>query len=246
MFMLCYKNGSLAREQVRDAINDAQGSSALEDKKSWDAFNEAALTTPVLGQETSTHPMRVGLFFPKREIVPDVHEGVYRFLHDNATMTPLPEGDKHKHWNSPNDDARAILESQFLSLRLRSQALLRPFTPPQPRRLYLVGGASANSAIVSLAAQVLGSSDGVYALTLGGNACALGAAYKAAWGVGRQAEESFEDFLEARWDEGQFARKVADGCAKDVWERYGEGVKVLEEVERYLLEKQRERRGSEE
>ncbi|CBX94953.1 similar to D-xylulose kinase [Plenodomus lingam JN3] len=233
MFMLCYKNGGLAREHIRDAINKTSGA---ESSKSWDTFNERALSIPPLGQKTPGDPMRLGLFFPRPEIVPNVSAGTWRFLWQDNTLTPLTSDDASK-WSIPEDDARAILESQFLSLRLRSQSLVSPqgSLPPQPRRVYLVGGGAVNHAIAELAGQVLGGSDGVYKLEIGGNACALGAAYKAAWGVQRNAGEKFEDFLEQRWNEEGFVKKICEGYRRGVWEGYGEAVRGLEEVERWVV-----------
>lgn len=101
----------------------------------------------------------------------------------------------------------------------------------------MVGGGAVNPAIAELAGQVLGGSEGVYKLDIGGNACALGAAYKAAWGVERKDEkELFENWLEARWDEGTFVRRVCDGYRKGVWERYGEALRGFEGVESRAVE----------
>ncbi|KAJ4373785.1 hypothetical protein N0V83_002524 [Neocucurbitaria cava] len=239
MFMLCYKNGGLAREHTRDAINKVTGAS---DAKSWDNFNETALTTPALGQAAPSDPMRLGLYFPRPEIVPNVKEGTWRFLWKDNTLSPIaPEGaqakTEDKSWPIPQADARAILESQFLSLRLRSQSLVEPqgSLPAQPRRIYMVGGGAVNPAIAELAAQVLGGSDGVYKLEIGGNACALGAAYKAAWGVQRKSGEKFEDYLEARWHEEGFVKKICEGYRKGVWEQYGEALKGFDEVEKQAI-----------
>lgn len=240
MFMLCYKNGGLAREHIRDAINKHSNGAS----KSWDLFNETALKTPVLGQEDpKSDPARLGLYFPRPEIVPNVKEGTWRFLYKDNTLSPVaPQGaqgkTEDKTWPIPTADARAILESQFLSLRLRSQSLVGPQgdLPPQPRRIYMVGGGAANSAIADLAGQVLGGSEGVFKLDIGGNACALGAAYKAAWGVQRQKDEKFEDYLEKRWNEKDFVKKVCDGYRKGVWERYGEALKGFDQVEKKAIE----------
>lgn len=241
MFMLCYKNGGLAREHIRDALN-ADSSSP---KGSWDKFNDTALSTPPLGQSSPTDPMRLGLFFPRPEIVPAVKSGVWRYTYTPSTDSLV---DAKSAWPTPTADARAILESQFLSLRLRSQSLVSPqgTLPAQPRRVYLVGGGAANPAIADLAGQVLGGSEGVFKLEIGGNACALGSAYKAAWGVQRSGQgERFEDFLEKRWDEESFVRKVADGYREGVFERYGEAVKGLEGLEAVAVREKGEGRGEE-
>jgi xylulokinase len=234
MFMLCYKNGGLAREHIRDATNGSSTS------KAWETFNKTALDTPVLGQSSPTDPMRLGLFFPRPEIVPNVKAGTWRFLYDASSDSLTPADKNENKWSTPSADARAILESQFLSLRLRSQSLVsapeNSTLPAQPRRVYLVGGGAVNPAIADLAGQVLGGSEGVYKLEIGGNACALGASYKAAWGVQRQQGEKFEDFLEQRWNEEGFVRKICDGYREGVFERYGEALKGMEGVEKRAVQ----------
>ncbi|CAI6336966.1 unnamed protein product [Periconia digitata] len=238
MFMLCYKNGGLAREHIRDAINSLTPSAT---PNSWDLFNSTATSTPVLGQENpKSDPQRLGLFFPRPEIVPNVKAGTWRFLYKNDRLSAVNSANDNSSadWPIPKADARAILESQFLSLRLRSQNLVEPqgALPPQPRRIYMVGGGAANSAIAELAGQVLGGSEGVYKLDIGGNACALGAAYKAAWGVQRENDENFEDFLEKRWNEEGFVKKICEGYRKGVFERYGDALKGFAEMEHKAFE----------
>lgn len=183
MFMLCYKNGGLARERIRNAINTADA----QPPHTWTAFNNTATQTPVLGQpspDPAAAPMRLGLFFPRPEIVPNVHSGTWRYLYTpgSRTLAPAHPAPDSPVWPIPHADARAILESQLLSLRLRARSLVAAQhpRPPQPRRIYLVGGGAANPAIATLCGEVLGGVEGVYRLDIGGNACALGAAYKAA------------------------------------------------------------------
>lgn len=241
MFMLCYKNGSLAREQVRDAVNAKE--SQDKNSKDWETYNRVATASPVLGQsDPSKGPARMGLFFPRPEIVPNVKAGTWRFLYDEASksLTPVQPGDAK--WPEPDADARAILESQYLSLRLRSQALVTPQKsasgaplPPQPRRVYLVGGGSANAAFADLAGQVLGGAEGVFKLDIGGNACALGGAYKACWGVERAPGETFEDFLDKRWNEEEFVKRVAEGYREGIWEQYGKALEGFDQMEKLVL-----------
>ena len=123
-------------------------------------------------------------------------------------------------------------------MRLRANPLLSTSIPAQPRRVYLVGGASKNPAITKVLGQVLGGKEGVYRLDVGGNACALGAAYYAAWAVERKKkggeEEEFEDFVAKRWEEGGRIVKVGEGYEEGVWEEYGDMLGAFEEVERKI------------
>ncbi|KAJ5698309.1 hypothetical protein N7462_000314 [Penicillium macrosclerotiorum] len=232
MFMLCYKNGGLAREHVRDAINES-----LKDSPSqpWANFDEIALSTPPLGQQNPTDPMKMGLFFPRPEIVPNLRSGQWRFNYDptSGNLKETTEG-----WVRPQDEARSIIESQMLSLRLRSRGLTTSpgnGLPAQPRRVYLVGGGSKNKAIAQIAGEILGGAEGVYKLDIGDNACALGAAYKAVWGIERQEGQTFEDLVGQRWHEEDFIERIADGYQKGVFEQYGQAVEGFEKMEQQIL-----------
>jgi len=251
MFMLCYKNGSLARERVRDTLNDAKfadsacvSSSKDEEREQipnhdtdpWAFFNDSAISSRPLNQKTSTDPMHLALSFPLPEIVPNVSAGDWHFTYSPSSHTLIPDTEMHH----PTTSARTILESQFLSLRLRSSALMLPqhtvdglSVPPQLGRIYLVGGGSVNPAIQQLCGEVLGGAEGVYRLDIGGNACALGAAYKAVWVTEREEGETFEELVAKRWTEDDFVVKVDKGYRKGLWERYGqasEGFAIMEKV----------------
>ncbi|KAL4787850.1 FGGY family of carbohydrate kinase [Aspergillus varians] len=241
MFMLCYKNGGLAREKIRDAINDSQNDKSPSNP--WANFDIIALKTPPLGQNSPSDPMKMGLFFPRPEIVPNLRSGQWRFNYNPATGT-LTETDQG--WDKPLDEARAIIESQLLSLRLRSRGLTQspgPGIPAQPRRVYLVGGGSKNKTIAKIAGEILGGSDGVYKLEIGDNACALGAAYKAVWAIERTNGQTFEDLIGKRWHEEEFIEKIADGYQKEAFERYGRAVEGFEKMELQVLEQEGVKRG---
>lgn len=53
--------------------------------------------------------------------------------------------------------------------------------------------------------------EGVYRLGVGGNACALGSAYKAVWAVERREGETFEQLVGGRWREDHSVVKAAEG-----------------------------------
>lgn len=186
--------------------------------------------------------MKIGLFFPRPEIVPNVRAGTWRFLYDPTVSTATAANETA--WKQPEEDARAIIESQLLSLRLRSRDLVESpkgahaHLPPQPRRVYLVGGGSQNAAIAKIAGEVLGGVEGVFRLDVGENACALGAAYKAVWSVERKPGQSFEELIGVRWDENKFVEKIAEGYQEGIFERYGIAVEGLDLVEKHVLKRQ--------
>lgn len=242
MFMLCYKNGGLAREKVRDALPASKSTSP----DPWFSFNTHALSTPPLDQTHPAMPAKLGLYFPLPEIVPNVRAGTWRYTccSDGSNLTEMSPSD---NWTA-EDDVRAIIESQILSLRLRSLPLVhvQGDKPPQPRRIYLVGGGSLNPAIAQVVGEVLGGTEGVWKLDVGGNACALGAAYKAVWSIERKEREkgeglegkyqSFEDLIGERWRESEAVEKVDKGYRSEVWGRYKGVLGAFAEMEGRVLE----------
>jgi len=236
MFMLCYKNGGLAREKVRDTLPPPP----VEAKDPWAKFNEAVLATPPLGMKSPTDRAKIGLYFPLPEIVPNIRSGTWRYtvpLSDHNDLRESKSGPEN-NW-IPADDARAIVESQALSMRLRSHSLVGSPSggklPPQPRRIYLVGGGSLNPAIARVMGDVLGGADGVYRLDVGGNACALGGAYKAVWAFERGEGETFDELIGKRWREEGAISRVDEGYKEGVFERYGEVVPAFERMEGEIL-----------
>lgn len=240
MFMLCYKNGGLAREKVRDSLP----SSSSEAKDPWETFNHHALSTsPLDVSNPETDKAKLGLYFYLPEIVPNISAGTWRYECSAVDGSGLQE--VTQKW-PVEKDARIIIESQALSMRLRSQNLVStpPSTPTgtssplpaQPRRIYLVGGGSLNPAIAKIMGDVLGGVDGVYKLDVGGNACALGGAYKAVWAFERRDEtETFDELIGKRWKEEGAIKKVDGGYKRGVFEGYGKVLRAFGEMEERTL-----------
>ncbi|TGZ84585.1 actin-like ATPase domain-containing protein [Ascodesmis nigricans] len=229
MFMLCYCNGALARNSIRDSVNKSSSSSS--DPESWDVFNDAAFSGAP--SPSSLPPTaQLGYYFPLPENIPNVQSGTWRFTY---TLSSGDLSESSEKWNIPHDDPRAILDSQALSMRMRSAPLLAT-NNGQPRRLYMVGGGSKNPAITSAMADVLGGIEGVYKLDIGGNACALGAAYYATWAAERKEKEGFEDFVAERWDEKNRVEKMGEGYRQGVWEWYGKVLEGFREAEGKVIE----------
>ncbi len=233
MFMLCYKNGGLAREKARDALpTKATGSDP------WAEFNKNVFDTPPLDVRSEEDSAKLGLYFYLPEIVPNIRAGTWRYecAKDGSNLKPAANA-----W-APETDARVIVESQALSMRLRSQKLVegpsgtgRSALPAQPRRIYLVGGGSLNPAIASVMGSVLGGVDGVYKLDVGGNACALGGAYKAVWAFERAEGETFDELIGKRWKEEGAIQKVDVGFRDGVFQQYGNVLPAFEELEEKIL-----------
>ncbi|KAJ9118314.1 hypothetical protein QFC22_004225 [Naganishia vaughanmartiniae] len=177
MGMLCYKNGSLAREYVRDQLPGAT--------PSWDTFNKAVTSESIPQPDQLESDFTFGFYYPKQEIIPRGVHGFYHVKQDQQGQLTLAEASDVKqagktiHWSAA--DARRILESQFLSFKSRIQQLL----PEESRqrgleRIYVAGGASANPVIVQLLSTILNGP--VYTTSDGTTqGCAVGGAYRAAW-----------------------------------------------------------------
>ncbi|KJZ77043.1 Putative D-xylulose kinase A [Hirsutella minnesotensis 3608] len=243
MFMLCYKNGGLAREKVRDNLKlqsdngDAQQprpSAQVDHNREWDAFNQAVLETPPLDMSKTGDRAKMGLYFPLRETVPNIRPGTWRFtcMPDGSDLQPVSEP-----WATATDP-RIITESQALSMRLRSKNLVhspRDGLPAQPRRIYLVGGGSHNPAIARVLGDVLGGADGIYKLDVGGSACALGGAYKALWALEREPNQTFDDLIAARWKEEGAVERIGDSYRPETYAKYGDVLGAFEAMEQHLL-----------
>ncbi|THH32532.1 hypothetical protein EUX98_g1660 [Antrodiella citrinella] len=131
--MLCYKNGALARDQVRNKYANAD----------WAKFNELVEQTP-----TGNNGL-LGYYFSLPEIIPPNVVGNFYFS-TSPSIRAVPESEV-----SAAAHPRAVLESQFLSIRSRIQAVLPANSPPL-QRLVLSGGSSSNPIIRQLAADVFG------------------------------------------------------------------------------------------
>ncbi|KAJ6619732.1 actin-like ATPase domain-containing protein [Mycena sp. CBHHK59/15] len=113
--MLCYKNGALAREQVRDQYT--QGN--------WQPYNATVEDTP------PGNNGYMGLYFPLPEIIPPNIVGNFFYQVKAADQVSATESiPDHAH-------PRAILESQFLSIRSRIAAILPPHAPRLHRLVYV-------------------------------------------------------------------------------------------------------------
>ncbi|XP_055363673.1 xylulose kinase isoform X2 [Betta splendens] len=128
MALLCFKNGSLTRERIR---NQCAGGS-------WEAFS-AALTNTVLGNNGN-----IGFYFDTMEITPPAI-GIHRFDKDDNEVSSL----------SPEAEVRALVEGQFLSRRLHAERLGYSIIPGT--RVLATGGASCNKEILQVLSDVFGA-----------------------------------------------------------------------------------------
>jgi xylulokinase len=164
MAMICYKNGALTRELVRDR---AAGGS-------WEKFNEA------LDATTPGNVGCIGFYVRVPEITPPtLKTGILRFDRRGRQVKAF----------DPAVDCRAVVEGQFLSMRLHCANL-----GIVPRSILATGGASANAAIVQVIADVFGVP--VY-VGEQPNSASVGAAYRALHGWACAQKRRFIPFAKA-------------------------------------------------
>uniref|UniRef100_A0A674AR98 Xylulose kinase n=1 Tax=Salmo trutta TaxID=8032 RepID=A0A674AR98_SALTR len=94
MALICYKNGSLTRERIR---NKCAGGS-------WEVFSSVLRTTPI-GNDGN-----IGIYFDAMEITPSA-VGVHRFDKDNTKVS------------AKTGEIRALVEGQFLAKRVHAEKL---------------------------------------------------------------------------------------------------------------------------
>lgn len=158
MSLICFRNGSLAREALRDQL-----------KLAWSDFDAEGLATTPAGNEG-----RVMLPFFGPEITP---------RHDfNGPVRNFPED------APPAVQVRALLEGQFLNMRLHSQWL-----GEKPTLIRLTGGASQNHGIAQLIANIFQAPVERFAVA---NGAALGAAIRAAHACGENLAQLTSSFCQ--------------------------------------------------
>ena len=184
--MLCYKNGSLAREKVRN--EHANGD--------WAHFNELVAATP------PGNNGYWGLYFPLPEIIPPNVVGNFYFKSKDGVTAPTPvetlPGIAHP---------RAILESQLLSIRARVAAILQQ-DAPRLRRLVLTGGASTNLTIRQVSADLFGIP--VYVAEDTSEAAATGGALLARYAWWLSSGEAAGSFEKMRASDAERMKLVAE------------------------------------
>lgn len=163
MSLICFRNGSLAREALRDAHG-----------LDWSAFDAEALA-----ESACAAGQNQMLPFYGPEITP-------RFDFTAPVLNGSPE---FESGSNPALQVRALLEGQFLNMRLHSQ-----WMGVKAERIRLTGGASKNDGIAQLVADVFQAP--VERLEVS-NSAALGAALIAATAAGHDINALQATFCQA-------------------------------------------------
>ncbi|KAJ3027201.1 UNVERIFIED_CONTAM: hypothetical protein HDU68_004251 [Siphonaria sp. JEL0065] len=165
--MLCFKNGSLAREAVRKQCCPTD---------TWQEFDTVLSKTPI----GNTH--HIGFFHPEPEITPTTHLPT---SHIFPPSSPSPEPPSAF---SPAVQIRAIVETHCLRLRHHTRLL----GVSGIKRILVSGGASANRQILATLANVFQVP--VYTVkdeTIKGNAAAYGGVLRAIHGLECERQGKF-------------------------------------------------------
>ncbi|XP_075412153.1 xylulose kinase isoform X1 [Tenrec ecaudatus] len=151
MALLCFKNGSLMREKIRDELASC----------SWKEFSKALQATEM------GNGGNLGFYYDVMEITPEI-SGRYRFNADGYEVSAFPR----------DVEIRALVEGQFMAKRIHAERLGYRVTPRT--KILATGGASRNSAILQVLADVFGAT--VYVTNTTNSAC-MGSAYRAFHGT---------------------------------------------------------------
>lgn len=160
MSLTCFRNGSLAREALRDELG-----------LDWSDFDEEGLAKTRPGNQGDLMlPFYGPEITPRRDFDAPVRRG-----------TPDFEAGEN-----PPRQVRALLEGQFLNMKLHSQWMNLDITT-----IRLTGGASENSGIAQLIANIFQAPVERLAVADG---AALGAALRAAHSCGHDLETLYASF----------------------------------------------------
>uniref|UniRef100_G1R015 Xylulose kinase n=1 Tax=Nomascus leucogenys TaxID=61853 RepID=G1R015_NOMLE len=128
MALLCFKNGSLMREKIRDESAS----------RSWSDFSKALQSTEM------GNGGNLGFYFDVMEITPEII-GRHRFNTENRKVAAFP-GDV---------EVRALIEGQFMAKRIHAEGL--GYRVMSKTKILATGGASHNRDILQVLADVFGA-----------------------------------------------------------------------------------------
>ncbi|XP_024612488.1 xylulose kinase isoform X1 [Neophocaena asiaeorientalis asiaeorientalis] len=128
MALLCFKNGSLMREKIRDELASS----------SWSEFSKALQSTEM------GNCGNLGFYFDVMEITPEII-GRHRFSAENHEVSAFP-------WDV---EIRALIEGQFMAKKIHAEGLGYRVMPKT--KILATGGASHNRDILQVLADVFGT-----------------------------------------------------------------------------------------
>ena len=168
MVMLCFMNGSLVREKIRDLCAEGK----------WSEFDES------LNRTVPGNNGKIGIFIENPEITPKINcTGHFFFEHCSSDDLNNSRKMKRVFHMSHDEQIRGVLEGHFLALRLHSKNMGIEIK----EKIIVAGGASENDAIVQILSDVFGVP--VFSVSQP-DAASLGAAYRALHAVTKKSFSS--------------------------------------------------------
>ncbi|XP_024174458.1 xylulose kinase 2 isoform X1 [Rosa chinensis] len=217
--MLCYKNGSPAREGIRNRYCEG----------SWDRFNTYLTYAKPLNDG------KMSFYYTEHEILPPLPVGFHRYILENFTGDTL-EGvtvrEVEQQFDPKFDEARAVVEGQIMSMRGHAE---RYGMPSPPKRLIATGSSSVNRAFLYIAACVFGCE--LYTVRRS-DSVSLGAALRAVHGWLCSSKGTFVPFS-CLHDKNNTSLKCKLEAISDInlVDKYALMVKKRLEIENCLVEK---------
>ncbi|CAN6352512.1 unnamed protein product [Urochloa humidicola] len=133
MVLLCYKNGSLTREDLRNRYAE----------RSWEIFNR------LLEETCPLNGGRLGFYYKEHEILPPLPVGFHRYIVKNLSSGSLDEMvEEEVDEFDPPPEVRAIIEGQFLSMRGHAEQC---GLPVPPKRIIATGDSASLGAALRAA-----------------------------------------------------------------------------------------------
>jgi len=188
MALLCYKNGSLTRERIRDSCADGD----------WKIFSELIESTP------RGNFGNIGFYFDHPEIVPDGIQGDFRF---NKNDEPA------SRFASNETEVRALVEGQMMAKRIHAENMGFNIGENKDVRILVTGGGSVNQSILQIIADVFNTN--VFTMSAP-NSAALGGAYRAKYVSMKKSGEttSFSSVMETVADTAKMVASPNKDAAK--------------------------------
>jgi len=205
MALLCYKNGSLTRERIRDSCANGD----------WGIFNELIDSTP------RGNFGNIGMYFDHPEIVPDGIQGDFRFNKNDEAVV---------RFASIETEVRALVEGQMMAKRLHAEKMGFKVSPET--RILVTGGASVNKNILQVIADVFNMN--VYSMAAP-NSAALGGAYRAKYCFAHQQDNKQDLTFSQMTENVSDSATLVAAPNKDASTVYGPLIERFKSLENYVV-----------
>eukprot|EP00486_Rosalina_sp_Unknown_P003487 CAMPEP_0201568204 /NCGR_PEP_ID=MMETSP0190_2-20130828/9148_1 /ASSEMBLY_ACC=CAM_ASM_000263 /TAXON_ID=37353 /ORGANISM="Rosalina sp." /LENGTH=583 /DNA_ID=CAMNT_0047989067 /DNA_START=21 /DNA_END=1772 /DNA_ORIENTATION=+ len=137
MILLCYKNGSISRENIKNKY--------FPNSKDWSDFSKQLFNDKENGGAGNNG--RLAFYYDQPEILPTAKAAISRFDENDEAV------EEYKDNGLGAQDIRGIVESQFMAMRQHMER----FGVENSNKVLATGGASANKEILQVLSDVFGA-----------------------------------------------------------------------------------------